>query len=83
MTSQDTFSERIRKARLYAGLSQARAAKALGCDPKTLSRWEHGLTAKPDAKLFHEFAALTRSDIAWLYEGGARNGGAGEDGNNP
>lgn len=79
--SQDSFSERIRRARLYAGFSQRRLALALGCDIKTIGRWENGRTVKPDARLFHEFATLTRSDIAWLYEGGARD--AGKDDRNP
>jgi transcriptional regulator with XRE-family HTH domain len=68
VTGADTFAQRVRKARVYAGLSQVRCAKHLGCSPKTIWNWENGFVTQPDVGLFHEFAQLTGVSIAWLYD---------------
>jgi transcriptional regulator with XRE-family HTH domain len=41
-----TISERIKAARVAAGLSQRELADRLGVDPQVISRWERG-TARP------------------------------------
>lgn len=37
------MGEKLRAARLAAGLSQAQLAEAVGCRQKDISRWESGL----------------------------------------
>src|SRR4051812_25394308 len=68
MSTTNQLGDRIKKARICAGYSQAELAKALGCLPRTVWAWEHGSTPTP--ALFKELADTLDADIAWLYDGG-------------
>ncbi len=51
------MGEKLKMARIAAGLTQSQLAQALGCLPKDVSRWENGhvepgvLTAKKIAEV--------------------------------
>jgi len=51
------LGERIRRARLDAGLSQQALAEALRCSRTTVNRWEKGLDPPSDEKI-HELARV-------------------------
>lgn len=66
-----TLSERLRRARLLAGLEQKDVAAALGVNRATVSLWETGKT-EPSASNFVRWAQLTGQPIEWLAEGVVR-----------
>ena len=62
-----TLHERLRRARLLAGLEQADVAAALGVARATVSTWETGRT-EPSATSFMKFAQITGQPLDWFAE---------------
>lgn len=63
MTIEFTLGDRIRKARVLAGLTQAELADAVGVTQAALSRWEHA-ESEPRASQLIALAAATGFGIA-------------------
>ncbi|UVS96364.1 MULTISPECIES: helix-turn-helix domain-containing protein [Burkholderia] len=65
------LAQRIRQARLAAGMSQVELALAAGIEPETassrLSRYESGLRV-PDPDLVERMASVLRRPVSWFYE---------------
>ena len=62
------LTERLRVARLSAGLDQAQIARRIGVARQTVSNWERGL-AEPSATYFVLWARATGQSLEWLAEG--------------
>ena len=58
---ESTFGERLKKARLYRGLTKEEAALILGVDPKSISNWEMNRVLPSDKHLAktHEFMKIS------------------------
>ncbi|MBI5456852.1 helix-turn-helix transcriptional regulator [Candidatus Kaiserbacteria bacterium] len=61
------FIERLRQARLDADLTQAEAAKKLGCTQSYISKIESG-ELRVDAVALRRFAKVYRKDIAYFIK---------------
>lgn len=57
-----TFGERLKKARLFYGLTKQEAAMKLGVDPKSISNWESNSVLPSDKHLAktHEFMEIVK-----------------------
>ena len=66
------LTDRLRKARVAAGLSQRAAAKKLGIAAASLAQWEIGRT-RPDLGRMAEVAALYGVDLRELMIDEARS----------
>ncbi len=69
--SSQSFTERIRAARLQAGLSQADVAKALHVSASAVNQWELGFSKNIKLEHFFALAKLLRQDPQWLATGTA------------
>ena len=63
-----TMSDRLRKAREYAGLGQQELADAMGVDRKTVGNYE-GDKVEPRAIVLNAWALVTGVDRQWLQTG--------------
>lgn len=63
----DTFAERLRKARIQRGLSQAQLARACGLSQSAISSYENGSRQSPKKLL--NLAQTLDVDIYWLSRG--------------
>jgi DNA-binding XRE family transcriptional regulator len=63
-----TLTDRLRKARLLAGLEQADLAERLRVSRNSISNYENGKT-EPSATTFVRWAAATGVTLEWLAEG--------------
>jgi transcriptional regulator with XRE-family HTH domain len=63
-----TLVDRLKYARLLAGLEQAEIAARLGVARTTVSAWETGRT-EPSATNFVRWAHVTGQPLEWLAEG--------------
>ena len=63
-----TLAERLRRARLLAGLEQRELAEQLGVNRATISLWENGHT-EPSASNFVRWAIATGQPLEWLADG--------------
>jgi len=62
-----TLSDRLRKAREYAGLEQLDLAERLGASRGTVSNYERGSNIRPlKPYLLEKWAAECGVDLAWL-----------------
>ena len=61
------FGERLRRARLDAGLTQGEAARLLGCMQSYVSKCESG-ERRVDVLEFREFARLYRKPLRWFIK---------------
>lgn len=66
-TALATLAQRLRAARLIAGLEQAEIAKQLRVARTTVSTWEQGKT-EPSATHFVQWALITGQPLEWLAE---------------
>jgi repressor LexA len=64
----DNLGERIRKARVKAGITQVELAKRLGITYPTANKYEMGHRT-PDASLLSHMAKLLACDPGWLLTG--------------
>lgn len=64
----ELIGQRIRQARLAAGLAQEDLAHAVGCRVTQVSRWERGLNA-PSADAIVSLAKALRASTVWLLTG--------------
>ena len=62
---KNVFSERIKQARIYAGMTQAELAKESGLSCATISSYERGLKA-PNVSIAAAIARVLRVSIDWL-----------------
>jgi transcriptional regulator with XRE-family HTH domain len=62
-----TLSDRLQKARNYAGLTQSELAHQLGAGTKTVIRYENGEAAKRSTLI--AWAVVCGVDPQWLIEG--------------
>jgi len=67
-----SFPDRVRMARIAAGLSQEVLAGQLGINRSSVARWERNDGSKPSMSLFLAIARLTRVDAYWLGFGEGR-----------
>lgn len=63
---QSGFAERIREARLSAGLTQAGLASAAGYSLEAVKTWEAG-TRHPRQRNLEVLANVLGHDVAWFY----------------
>lgn len=63
-----TLTDRLRKARLLAGLEQSDLAEMLRVSRNSISNYENGKT-EPSATTFVRWAAATGVTLEWLAEG--------------
>jgi DNA-binding XRE family transcriptional regulator len=64
-----TFGERLKKARLAAGLTQQQLADACGLTNAAISKWEAGLTDAVLAPNLFAVADALHVDARWLATG--------------
>ncbi len=67
----NTLTERIRAARVEAGLSQTDVAKALRISASAVNQWEQGFTKNIKLTHFFALAKLLGQDPRWLATGKA------------
>lgn len=67
---QWTLQDRLRKARIEAGLDQQAVADRLFVSRRTVVRWENGETV-PNADMLKLFAEAIGVDPVWLFVGEA------------
>ncbi len=67
----NTLTDRIRAARVEAGLSQTDVAKALRISASAVNQWEHGFTKNIKLDHFFALAKLLGQDPRWLATGKA------------
>ncbi len=67
----NTLTERIRAARVEAGLSQTDVAKALRISASAVNQWEQGFTKNIKLTHFFALAKLLGHDPRWLATGKA------------
>ena len=65
----NTLTERIRAARVGAGLSQTDVAKALRISASAVNQWEQGFTKNIKLTHFFALAKLLGQDPRWLATG--------------
>jgi transcriptional regulator with XRE-family HTH domain len=63
-----TLTDRLKRARLVAGLEQGQIADMLGVARTTVSSWERGIS-EPSATNFVRWSELTGQSLEWLAEG--------------
>jgi transcriptional regulator with XRE-family HTH domain len=63
-----TLADRLRRARLLAGLEQAELAQKVGASRASISNYETG-KAQPTATVFVLWAEATGQTLEWLAEG--------------
>lgn len=70
---QWTLADRLRKARLHAGLEQRKFAEDIGISPRSLTNYELGHST-PGRPVLLSWAMRTGVDMAWLVgnDGGGR-----------
>ena len=68
MAKMDTVASRIRKARKASGLYPAAFARAAGCDPQSLWRWENR-DIQPRAESLARLAQVAGVRLEWLITG--------------
>jgi transcriptional regulator with XRE-family HTH domain len=68
MAGKDGLGERIKEARLKAGLTQVRLADHLGVTDPVVAMWEHG-KRRPTIENLLEIARITFTDPAVLLSG--------------
>jgi len=66
-----TLGERIRVARLRAGLSQAALARKSNVTASAVAQWEHPLGTRPDVDRLQSIATATNVPLTWLVSGPA------------
>lgn len=66
-----TLADRLAKARISAGLSQADVAELLDCSVGSVGRWENGFPVKRSAVL--HYALVTGVSFEWLLKGDLRS----------
>lgn len=63
------FGERVRQARLEAGLNQAELASKVGVATRTVQYWESSENGTaPRSAAMRQLAKVTGKPIAWFYE---------------
>lgn len=63
-----SLADRLRRARLLAGLEQQELASVMGVARTSISNYECGRTT-PSAATFIHWAQATRTSLDWLAEG--------------
>jgi transcriptional regulator with XRE-family HTH domain len=59
---------RVRQARLEAGLSQEDLARESGCSTRSIQHWEAGeVVQQPRARYVRRLAQVTGKPTAWFY----------------
>lgn len=66
---QWTAADRLRKARIAAGLSQNELADRIGCGINTISNYETGATTNVRRMVMRQWALATGVPEAWLRDG--------------
>lgn len=64
----DTFAQRVRSARVRAGLSQERLAQKLSISKNTVARWESGAVPRADHTMT-QLADELGVSLRWLIDG--------------
>lgn len=64
---KSTFGERVREARLEAGLTLAAVASALGVDQRTVAGWQSG-RSRPSYERLVELARLLNKPPSFFLE---------------
>ncbi|MGH3283231.1 MAG: helix-turn-helix domain-containing protein [Streptosporangiaceae bacterium] len=64
-----SVGDRLRKARLHAGLEQTELAAQIGISRASVVNYEHGHTRPPRPVLL-SWALCTGTDLGWLAGGG-------------
>lgn len=73
-----SIAARIRKARLNAGISQARLAELLGITRSACSQWESDEGTAPRSQRLEQIAALLGVSYEWLATGRGQQTGVNE-----
>ncbi|MGG7509424.1 helix-turn-helix domain-containing protein [Plantibacter sp. YIM 135249] len=63
-----TLSDRLKKARLLAGLEQAELAARIGASRTSISNYETGRN-EPTVSVFVAWSRVTGAPLEWLAEG--------------
>lgn len=63
-----TLGDRLRKARVQAGLSRDTLAEHLGVTIAAISKWEVG-TREPSVTVVRKWSQATETELVWLVEG--------------
>lgn len=66
-----TLAERLKRARLVAGLEQAELSELIGASRASISNYENGRT-EPTASTFVLWAEATGASLEWLAQGVVR-----------
>jgi transcriptional regulator with XRE-family HTH domain len=66
------LSDRIRRARRLANLSQAGLARRLGLTASAVAQWENPKGTRPEIDRIGDIARVTAVDIVWLLTGSER-----------
>lgn len=69
---RETFGDRLRAARVEAGVSQRELAESLGVIRTNVDRWEHGRTPRNVADVAGQVARLLGVSASWLVFGVSR-----------
>jgi transcriptional regulator with XRE-family HTH domain len=73
VNSRDDYGvdpDRVRRARIEAGLSQVELAHAVGCSPRAVQYWEshsNGIR-HPMTRYIRALAEATGKPVAWFFE---------------
>lgn len=62
-----TFGEKLKKARLKAGYSQTKLAKAIGVALNTIYNYENGLTLPQNYEIYEKLGEVLNLDPLYLY----------------
>lgn len=69
VSATETFGSRIRLARLEAGLSRSKLARALDVSERAVAYWEDE-DRQPRAEYFPRLSEITGRSVEWLLNGG-------------
>jgi len=65
----EVLGNRLRAARLHAGLSQETVAHQAGCSARSVTRWETG-KCDPGIVMLSQLAEICRVSLPWLLSAG-------------
>ena len=65
--------ERLKKARIYRGMTVAEVAEKVGCQRQTLSMYEIGKSKPADEKIVENISSILRFPIKYFYETSENN----------
>jgi transcriptional regulator with XRE-family HTH domain len=68
-SAQSQLDDRIREARLRAGLTKAELARRVGVCPSAVVQWEHPVHTAPNTTNLARIAEITGISFEWLATG--------------